>query len=349
MHSKIKLVHLISGLGCGGAEKMVYQLCKYADSDRFEISVISLGGKTDDYAPKIQSLQVKVNSLNIRKNPFSVFKGVISLNKYFRKNYFQVIHAHLFHGMVMACVVKMFNPHLKIIWTGHNSRMISIWRSLIVFSTRRIRAHDIHLQTHLHAWYNAMRNSTIPNGIEFPRIVENRQKFKEFTFISVGSLEKQKNHIFLIDLFFKIHNIKLLIVGSGSEEKSIQDRINKLGLSDKVSILGHRDDVYSLMQRSHCFLLPSLWEGLPLVALESGISKLPIIATSIISMKKLISEDEGYVVPLDQFEDTIQLVVDNYATAEAKANRFYNRVNNEYSINTCMRNHEKLYRRVLNA
>ena len=64
---------------------------------------------------------------------------------------------------------------------------------------------------------------------------------------------------------------------------------------------------------------------------------------------KLISEDEGYVVPLDQFEDTIQLVVDNYVNAEAKANRFYDHVNNDYNINTCISNHEKLYRMVLNA
>ena len=86
-----------------------------------------------------------------------------------------------------------------------------------------------------------------------------------------------------------------------------------------------------------------------MVILESGYAKLPIVASSIISLENLISKDEGYVVPLDQFEDTIQLVVDNYVNAEAKANRFYNHVNNDYNINTCISNHEKLYQMVVNV
>ena len=350
MHNKIKLVHLITGLGCGGAEKMVYQLCKNADREKFNISVISIDD-TDYFLPKLEALQIKVSKLGLNKNPIALLKGIFLLNKIIRHHKIQLIHAHLFHGMVMACVVKLFNPRLKIIWTGHNSRMISVWRSIITFFMRRIRNYDVQLQGHHQSWYNTLNSLIISNGLELPGIVEGIKKFEKFTFISVGSLEKQKNHIFLINLFSKIDNFgfNLLIVGSGSEKRKIQDRINELGLSDRINLLGHRDDVFALMNQSHCFLLPSLWEGLPLAILESAYAKLPIIASSINSMKKLISEDEGYVVPLDQFEDTIHLMVDNYPDAEAKANRFYERVINEYSINTCMRNHEKLYQMVLNA
>ena len=350
MHNKIKLVHLISGLTCGGAEKMVYQLCKYADREKFDISVVSIDD-TDYFLFKLEALQIKVLKLGLNKNPISLLKGIFSLNKIICHHKIQLIHAHLFHGMVMACMVKLFNPQLKIIWTGHNSRMISLWRSIITFVMRRIRNHDIHLQGHHQSWYDTLNSSTIPNGVESPGIVEGIKKFEKFTFISVGSLEVQKNHIFLIELFSKIENFnyKLLIVGSGSEEKKIQERIIQLDLSDKIKLLGRRDDVYTLMQKSHCLLLPSLWEGLPLIVLEGAHVKLPIISSSINSMGKLISEDEGYVVPLDQFEHTIHLMVDNYPDAEAKANRFYERVINEYSINTCMRNHEKLYQMVLNA
>jgi glycosyltransferase involved in cell wall biosynthesis len=346
--SKINLLHLITGLGCGGAEKMVYQLCKYSDKTQFNISVVSIDD-TDYFFSKLKKLQIKVSKLGLKKNPITFLNGILSLNKFIRKYKIQIIHAHLFHAMMMSCVMKLLNPKLKIIWTGHNSRMISLWRSLIAFLTRRIRTHDIHLQTHLQAWYNAICSSTIPNGIEFPKIIENNQKFKEFTFISVGSLEEQKNHIFLIELFSKIDNYKLLIVGSGPEEKAIQNRINELGLMDNITLLGHRDDVYRLMQKSHCLLFPSLWEGLPLVVLESAYVKLPIITSSIISMKKLISDDEGYVVPFNEFERAIYSVVNNYADAEEKANRFYKRVKNDFDILACTRNHEHLYRFLLNV
>ena len=350
VHNKIKLLHLITGLGCGGAEKMVYQLCKYADRDRFEISVISID-ETDYFLPQLESLQVNVNMLELQKTPISMINGIFKLNKLLRQNQIQVIHAHLFHGMVMACMVKILNPKLKIIWTSHSSQMISISRGLVSYVSRFLRNCDIILQEHLKLWYNASISSVILNGVEIPLQTNSIEKFEVFTFISVGSLRKVKNHIFLIDLFSKIDNFdyRLLIVGSGPEEKKIQNRIDKLDLSDKVTILGHRDDVSSLLQKSHCFLLPSLWEGLPLAILESACAKLPIISNSITSIEKLILEDEGYVVPLDQFKDTIQIVVDNYADAEVKANRFYDHVKNEYSISMCMSNHEKLYQMVLNA
>jgi hypothetical protein len=66
-------------------------------------------------------------------------------------------------------------------------------------------------------------------------------------------------------------------------------------------------------------------------------------------MKKLISDDEGYVVPFNEFEQTIYSVVNNYADAEEKANRFYKRVKNDFDILACTRNHEHLYRFLLNV
>ncbi|MBC8310856.1 MAG: glycosyltransferase [Candidatus Marinimicrobia bacterium] len=350
MQSKINLLHLITGLGCGGAEKMVYQLCNYSDREKFNISVVSIND-TDYFLSKLKALPINVLTLGLNKNPLSVFGGIISLNKFIRKHKIQIIHAHLFHGMVLASITKLFNPKIKIVWTAHSSRMISTFRSIITYCSRLIRDHDIILQPHSKSGYNIDNFSVIPNGVEFPIASNSFSKFDTFTFISVGSLNKDKNHIFLINLFSKIDhfNYKLLIVGVGPEEKVLQNKINELGLSKNIELLGYRKDVYSLMKQAHCFLLPSLREGLPLVILESAYAKLPIIASSIVSIQNLISEDEGYVVPLNEFEKAIYLVVNNYAEAEAKANQFYGRVKNEFDIMTCMENHEKLYRFLLSA
>jgi len=348
--SKISYLHLITGLDCGGAEKMIYQLCKNSDKEQFDISVISIDN-TDYFLPKLETLQIKVSKLGLNKNPFVLLKGLFSLNKFIRLHRIQIIHAHLFHGMVMACMVKLFNPKIKIIWSSHSSTLNSDFRSFITYCSRFFRNQDIILQSHLKSWYNTLAFSVIPNGLEPPLDSKLYLKFPIFTFISVGSLTKVKNHIFLINLFSKIDSFKfnLLIVGSGPEERKIQDRINELGFSTSMKLLGHREDVFALMNKSHCFLLPSLWEGLPLAILESAFAKLPIIASSIISLENLISEDEGYVVPLNQFEKTIHSVIDNYVEAEEKASRFYERAKNEFDILTCTRKHEQLYRFILDA
>jgi glycosyltransferase involved in cell wall biosynthesis len=306
---------------------------------------------TDFFLPQLKAFPINVSKLGLNKNPLRLLIGILLLNKFIRKHEIQVIHAHLFHGMVMACIVKVFNPKIKILWTAHSSRMISTFRSVIAYCSRLIRNHDVILQPHSKSWYNTDDISVIPNGVEFPIASNSFTKFDTFTFISIGSLNKVKNHIFLIDLFSEINrfNYKLLIVGSGPKEKILQDRINELGLSKKIELLGHRHDVFALMCQSHCFLLPSLREGLPLAILESAHAKLPIIASSIISLQNLISEDEGYVVPLNEFEKTIYSVVDHYSEAETKANQFYDRVKNDFDIMTCIGNHEKLYRFALSA
>tara|TARA_B110000467_G_scaffold48071_1_gene44054 strand:+ start:1093 stop:2145 length:1053 start_codon:yes stop_codon:yes gene_type:complete len=350
MQSKIHLLHLITGLGCGGAEKMVFQLCKYSDAEQFKISVVGING-TDYFFSKLNRLPINLSILGLNKNPFIFFNGVRSLNKFIRNHKIQIIHAHLFHAMVMACIVKILNPKIEILWTSHSSGMISKFRSLIVYFTRLLRRQDIILQTHLRLWYNTYIFSVIPNGIEPPIDFKSLPKFDIFTFISVGSLNKFKNHIFLIDLFSKINSFdfKLLIVGSGPEEKILKNRINELGLSEKIILLGEQEDVFALMTQSHCFLLPSLREGLPLTILESAYAKLPVITSSIISLQNLISKDEGYVVPFNQFEETIYLVVNNYSQAEEKSKRFYVRAKNDFNILKCTKNHEQLYRFVLNA
>jgi len=349
VQSKINLLHLITGLGCGGAEKMVYQLCKYSDKTKFDISVVNIDD-TDYFLSKLKKLEIKVLKLGLKKNPLSFFNGILSLNKFIRKYKIQIIHAHLFHAMAMACIMKVLNPKIIILWTSHSSRMISISRFIIAYFGRLLRTRDVILQPHLQSWYNTSIISVIPNGVELPFESKLLPKFDIFTFISVGSLSKVKNHIFLIDLFSTINsfNFKILIIGSGPEEKILQDRINEFGLSEKIELLGQRDDIFALMTQSHCFLLPSLREGLPLAILESGYAKLPIIASSIISLQNLISKDEGYVVPFNQFEEAIYSVVNNYADAEEKAKRFYERVKNDFDILTCTRDHEHLYRFLLN-
>jgi len=345
----MKLVHLITGLGCGGAEKMVYQLCKYADREGFDISVISIN-ETDYFLPKLESLHINVNMLKLQKTPFSIFKGILKLNKLLRKNQIEVIHAHLFHGMVMACVAKVFNKKIKIVWSSHSSRMCSLLRSGITFLFKPLRSHDIILQKQFNEWYILKKNVVIPNGIEEPKLIKKLLKFPNFTFISVGSLEKHKNHLLLINLFADLNDVdaNLIIVGTGSIFSSLQTKIFELGLAQKIKLLGHRDDIFELLCKSHCLLFPSIREGFGLVLLESAFAKIPIITLRNGSVENLLSEEEGYVVESDVFKDTMLHVIDNYDEALAKMNNFYKKTIREFTIQTCIKSHESIYKVINN-
>lgn len=101
----------------------------------------------------------------------------------------------------------------------------------------------------------------------------------------VGRFFAQKNHPFLIDIFKAIHdkdaNTVLLLVGGGEQDDALKNQMKQkvadLGLSDCVQFLGVRADVADLMQAFDLFLLPSLFEGLPVTMVEAQASGLPCV------------------------------------------------------------------------
>ena len=95
----------------------------------------------------------------------------------------------------------------------------------------------------------------------------------KFVIGHVGRFVYQKNHDFIIDVFSHVckqnENAVLLLVGEGELEENIRQKVNKLQLSDKVIFMGWRKDVQDILQAMDVFVLPSKFEGLPIVAVEA--------------------------------------------------------------------------------
>ena len=89
----------------------------------------------------------------------------------------------------------------------------------------------------------------------------------------IGRFVAQKNHDFLIDIFNEIHkknnNSILLLAGQGPLMEDIKNKVKELNLEDSVKFLGQRNDANELYQAFDVFLLPSLYEGLPVVGVEA--------------------------------------------------------------------------------
>ena len=115
----------------------------------------------------------------------------------------------------------------------------------------------------------------------------------------VGRFMRQKNHAFLLDIFaqIRLQNLDsvLLLVGDGELEPEIRSQARQLDLSDDVRFLGVRDDVHALLQAMDVLLLPSLYEGLPVVGVEAQISGLPVAASSAITKEVKFTEAFMYL------------------------------------------------------
>lgn len=109
----------------------------------------------------------------------------------------------------------------------------------------------------------------------------------------VGNFVEQKNHIFLIEVFLKIHelnnNTKLLLLGDGPLLKSISERVKLLDLDKYVIFAGSIENVGEYMNAMDMVIMPSLFEGLPLTLIEEQANGLPILASDTITKDANIS------------------------------------------------------------
>ena len=111
---------------------------------------------------------------------------------------------------------------------------------------------------------------------------ENLETFDNF-FLSIGRFTKQKNYFYLIEEFKKFciiyPNEKLIIIGEGELKSSVQKKIIKEKLTKNIFIFGPTDNVYQYMLKSKAFILPSLWEEVGFVIVESALSNTLVISS----------------------------------------------------------------------
>lgn len=116
----------------------------------------------------------------------------------------------------------------------------------------------------------------------------------KFVIGHVGRFAYQKNHDFLIDVFSHVcnqnENAVLLLVGEGELEETICQKVNKLQLNDKVIFMGWRKDVHDILQAMDIFVLPSKFEGLPIVAVEAQAAGLKCLCSDTITNEVKITK-----------------------------------------------------------
>lgn len=119
----------------------------------------------------------------------------------------------------------------------------------------------------------------------------------------VGLFHRQKNHVFLIDIFEEVckrsNNYRLVLIGEGEDREKIEGLVREKRLVNKVMFLGSRADVDALIQALDIMVFPSLFEGMPNVVLEWQIAGLPALISDTITRECCITGSVSYL-PLEQ-------------------------------------------------
>lgn len=201
--------------------------------------------------------------------------------------------------------------------------------------------------------FTVIRNAIKPDVFIFDKIKRKkvRQQLNiknEFVIGHVSRFSYQKNHLFLIEIFSEFVKkrpdaILLLVggdVGEGTIWKQCHELVSERGLKDKVLFLGARNDVPDLMQAMDCFVLPSFFEGLPLVGIEAQASGLPCYFSDTITREVGITE-LAHFISLQNKEAWVESFL--YASNVKRVNRKEEIVRAGYDITNEIRKIQQFY------
>lgn len=159
--------------------------------------------------------------------------------------------------------------------------------------------------------YTVLKNAVDTTDFHFDPILREQYR-KELSLEDklvighVGRFCEQKNHKFLIEIFAAIAarepNARLVLIGYGNLEDAVRQQVTACGLEDRVLFLGIRHDVAALMNAFDVFLLPSLFEGLPVVGVEAQATGLPVVTSTGVT-PELPLENLAQYLPLGESPD----------------------------------------------
>lgn len=229
-----------------------------------------------------------------------------------------VLHVHDYKSAFYAWLATRRRLQVKLVATLHGwveaSRALRLYNSLEITLLRRFDAlvvvSDNQVNRLSRAGIPAQRIQQIDNGIVISRTGEPAPAALRaelglenagHVFAAVGRLSPEKNLALLLDAFTSVvarnPDARLLLAGDGPERQALQDKVAQLGLQGQVRFSGNRSDMEQVYPLIDCLVLPSLSEGMPLVVLEAMSRGIPVIASAVGEIPRLLANSQyGQVV-----------------------------------------------------
>ncbi len=297
--SAIRVAQVMGKMAGGGVEAVVMNYYKHIDKNQVQFDFIVDSDSTDIPKDEIEAMGGRV----IIVPPYQKLNKYIStLIKLFKTEHYRIVHSHintlsvfpLFAAKRAGVPVRIAHNHST---AGKGEYKKNILKYTLRPFAKIMPNYYFACSEYAGEWLfgkNAFRKSNaelIRNAVDLDKFLfdagTRKNKRRElglenkFVIGHVGRFAYQKNHSFLIDIFNEIHkkdkDAVLVLIGTGELENEIKQKVNRLNLSEYVMFLGQRNDVNEIMQAMDVFVLPSFYEGLPVVGVEAQAAGLPCI------------------------------------------------------------------------
>jgi glycosyltransferase involved in cell wall biosynthesis len=325
-------VHVIDGLGPGGAEHNLANLLVAGDRRAFDHHVVALY-RDDTLASRLREVGAAVSVLGGR-GPRDAPRVLLRLRSVIRNADPDLVHTQLVMSDILGRAAVLLNARRPVLSTLQNRPYdpVAVGTEIpTAFLSAAIRRADRWLGAWTKTRYVAVSESVrlsyirelgiAPERIE---VVYNSVDISQFRkkdaspaerkarraalglsdaplLLNVARHTRQKG---LLDLVAAMDSVPvrttgahLLLVGTGPDTPRIRARIGALQLDSAISLLGRRFDVRELMELCDVFVLPSIYEGLPLALIEALASGLPVVASDLAEIREVTTGDGARLVP----------------------------------------------------
>jgi glycosyltransferase involved in cell wall biosynthesis len=302
---QMKILHLISSLKTGGAERLLVDLCKVSDYSMNFLMVVIINNVVDnELLSELKSTGAQVIE-NKRRPGGTKLKYILLIRDLIKSLKPQILHMHDDMSVFFGSLASLWLNN-KMVCTLHGT---NLWRASLKDKTTKclsIKCIDSFIAISKAVKDDFMKGTSlngqnikvVPNGIPLEKFRRREQFSDSREIICVARLESEKKgQDILIRALAILKNdgveCSCKLVGEGKSRKYLERLVEEYCLGDNIKFLGNRTDVPELLANAGTFVLPSRYEGFGIVIIEAMGTGIPVIASNIDGPKEIITNGEN--------------------------------------------------------
>ena len=333
----LKVLHIINCLATGGAEKLIIETLPLLNkTEDVEVELALLNAFDYQFYIEFKQVHPDIKVIEISKgsvyNPFLIFKIIPLL-----KNY-KILHVHLFPALYWVAFAKLFSfSSIPLFFTEHSTnnrrlrnpiarlvdRFIYLFYNKVICISTEVKNQIKNLLKIPEKKLKVITNGINLNAIKLEKALDRGSlgySAEDKLIIMVAGFRIEKDHETLLKALAKLSNeYKLILVGDGHRRKEIEDFIKLLRVEDRVTLLGVRNDVSSLLKMSDIAVLSSHWEGFGLAAVEAMAAGTPVIASNVEGLKQVV-ENGGILFEQGDDAELVQHIIEITEISQKRKN-----------------------------
>lgn len=288
----LKVMHVLNTGSYSGAENVVVTLINSTNKD-VESVYVSLDGSIREYLSE--------NSIIFRPISKLVVKEIKRVIKEERPN---IIHAHDFTAGII-CSLATNKPIINHIhnnspWIKHYS-LRSIVYAVSCFKYKKIlTVSDSVMDEYVYGKWFKQKTEVVGNPIDIGNIRKLAGNVDmKYDIAFLGRLSLQKNPQLLLDIINDVKksktDVSLVMIGDGELREDVKKRIKELNLESNITMVGFQKNPYKYLNQAKILLMPSLWEGYGLAAVEALALGKPVVCSNVGGLPKIVDDSCGKI------------------------------------------------------